>query len=103
MEIQFLQKLNPNRVPYYSGSSLISESQGSTLGKETTEMNPQLDSYHYPFTKTENKKQNGELSETPDNTIGAYQTSAPGQAAVEFQEPVGNQGDGNRFCYSSPR
>ena len=92
MEIHVLQKLNPNRVPYYSGSSVISESQSSTLGKETTEINPQLDSYHYPVTKTENKRQSGELSETPNNTIGAYQNSAPGQAAVEFQEPVGNRG-----------
>ena len=92
MESQFLQKLNPNRVPYYSGSSVISESQSSTLGKETTEMNPQLDSYHYPVTKTENKRQSGELSGTPNNTIGAYQNSAPGQAAVGFQEPVGNRG-----------
>ena len=92
MESQFLQKLNPNRVPYYSGSLVLSESQSSTLGKETTEINPQLDSYHYPVTKTENKRQSGELSETPDNTIGAYQNSAPGQAAVECQEPVGNRG-----------
>ena len=46
MEIHFLQKLNPNRVPYSSGSSVISESQSSTLWKETTEINPQLDSYH---------------------------------------------------------
>ena len=92
MESQFLQKLNPNRVPYYSGSSVISESQSSTLGKETTEMNPQLDSYHYPVTKTENKRQSGEHSETPNNTIGAYQNSAPGEATVEFQEPVGNRG-----------
>ena len=92
MENQFLQNLNSNRVQYYSGSSVISESQSSTLGKETTEMNPQPDSYHYPVTKTENKKQNGELSETPDNNIGAYQNSAPDQAAVEFQEPMGNRG-----------
>ena len=92
MESHFLQKLNPHRVPYYSGSSVISESQSFTLGKETTEMNPQLDSYHYPVTKTENKRQSGELSETPNNTIGAYQNSASGQAAVEFQEPVGNRG-----------
>ena len=92
MESHFLQKLYPNRVPYYSGSSVISESKHSTLGKETTEMNQQLDSYHYPVTKTENKKQSGELSETPNNTIGTYQNSAPGQAAVEFQEPVGNRG-----------
>ena len=55
-------------------------------------MNPQLDSYHYPVTKTENKRQSGEFSETPNNAIGAYQNSAPGQAAVEFQEPVGNRG-----------
>ena len=40
MEIHFLQKLNPNRVPYSSGSSVISESQSSTLGKETTGINP---------------------------------------------------------------
>ena len=92
MESHFLQKLNPNRVPYYSGSSVISESQSSTLEKETTEMNPQLDSYHYPVTKTENKRQSGELSETPNNTIGAHQNSAPGQAAVEFQEPMGKRG-----------
>ena len=92
MESKFLQRLNPNRVPYYSGSSVISESQSSTLGKETTEMNPQLDSYHYPVTKTENKRLSGEISETPNNTIGTYQNSAPGQAAVEFQEPVGNRG-----------
>ena len=92
MENQFLQKLNPNRVPYYSGSSVISESQSSTLGKETTEMNPQLDSYHYPVTKTENKRQSGEISETPNYAIGTYQNSAPSQAAVEFQEPVGNRG-----------
>ena len=92
MEIHFLQKLNPNRVPYYSETSVISESQSSTLGKETTEMNPQLDSYHYPVIKTENKRQSGEISETPNNTIGAYRNSAPGQAAVEFQEPVGNRG-----------
>ena len=92
MEIHFLQKLNPNRVLYSSGSSVISESQSSTLGKETTEMNPQLDSYHYPVTKTENKRQSGEISETPNNTIGTYQNSAPGQAAVEFQEPMGNRG-----------
>ena len=92
MEIHFLQRLNPNRVPYYSGRSVISESQSSTLGKETTEMNPQLDSYHYPVTKTENKRQSGEVSETPNNTIGTYQNSAPGLAAVEFQEPVGNRG-----------
>ena len=56
MEIHFLQRLNPNQVPYYSGSSVISESQSSTLGKETTEMNLQLDSYHYPVTQTENKR-----------------------------------------------
>ena len=92
MESKFLQRLNPNRVPYYSGSSVISESQSSTLGKETTEMNPQLDSYHYPVTKTENKRLSGEISETPNNTIGTYQNSAAGQAAVEFQEPVGNRG-----------
>ena len=92
MESQFLQRLNPNRVPYYTGSSVISESQSPTLGKETTEMNPQLDSYRYPVTKTENKRQSGEISETPNNTTGAYQNSAPGQAAVEFQEPVGNRG-----------
>ena len=92
MENQFLQRLNPNRVPYYSGSSVISESQSSTLGKETTEINPQLDSYHYPVTKTENKRQSGEISETPNNTIGTYQNSAPAQEAVEFQEPVGNRG-----------
>ena len=92
MESHFLQELNPNRVPYSSGTSVISESQSSTLGKETTEMNPQLDSYHYPVTKTENKRQSGELSETPNNTIGTYQNSAPGQAAVECQEPVGNRG-----------
>ena len=92
MENQFLQKLNPNRVPYYSGSSVISESQSSTSGKETTEINPQLDSYHYPVTKAENKGQSGKLSETPNNTIGAYQNSAPGQAAVELQEPMGNRG-----------
>ena len=55
-------------------------------------MHPQLDSYHYPVTKTENKRQSGELSETPNNTIGTYQNSAPGQATVEFQEPVGNRG-----------
>ena len=92
MEIHFLQRLNPNRVPYYSGSSVISESQSSTPGKETNEINPQLDSYHYPVTKTENKRQSGELSETSNNTIGAYQNSVPGQAAVEFQEPVVNRG-----------
>ena len=92
MEIHFLQKLNPKRVPYYSASSVISESQSSTLGKETTEMNPQLDSYHYPVSKTENRRQGGEPSETPNNTIGTYQNSAPGQAAVECQEPVGNRG-----------
>ena len=34
MESHFLQKLNSNRVPYSSGSSVISESQSSTLGKE---------------------------------------------------------------------
>ena len=66
--------------------------KSSTLEKETTEMNPQLDSYHYPVTKTENKRQSGELSETPNNTIGAHQNSAPGQAAVEFQEPMGKRG-----------
>ena len=92
MESHFLQKLNSNRVPYSSESSVISESQSSTLGKETTEINPQLDSYHYPVTKTENKRQSGEISETPNNTIGTYQNSAPGQAAVECQEPVGNRG-----------
>ena len=92
MEIYFLQKLNPNRDPYSSGCSVISESQSSTLGNETTEINPQLDSYHYTVSKTENKGQSGELSETPNNTIGAYQNSAPGQAAVEFQGPVGNRG-----------
>ena len=92
MQIHFLQKLNPTRVPYYSGSSVISASQSSTSVKETTEMNPQLDSYHYPVTNTENKGQSGELSETPNNTIETYQKSAPGQAAVEFQEPVGNRG-----------
>ena len=92
MESHFLQNLNPIILPYYSGSSVISESQSSTLEKETTEMNPQLDSYHYPVTKTENMRQSGELSETPNNTIGAYQNSAPGQATVEFQEPVGNRG-----------
>ena len=102
MESHFLQKLNPNRVPYYSGSSVISDSQSSTLGKETTEINPQLDLYHYPVTKTENKKQNGELSETPDNTIGAYQNSAPGQTAVEFQEPVGNRGMVTDFATAFP-
>ena len=62
MESHFLQKLNPNRVPYSSESSVISESQSSTLGKETTEINPQLDSYHYPVTKTENKGQSGKFS-----------------------------------------
>ena len=92
MEIHFLQRLNPNRVPYYSGSSVISESQSSTPGKETNEINPQLDSYNYPVTKTENKRQSGELCETSNNTIGAYQNSVPGQAAVEFQEPVVNRG-----------
>ena len=102
MESHFLQKLNPTRVPYYSGSSVISDSQSSTLGKETTEINPQLDLYHYPVTKTENKKQNGELSETPDNTIGAYQNSAPGQTAVEFQEPVGNRGMVTDFATAFP-
>ena len=92
MESHFLQNLNPNRVPYCSGSSVISESQSSTLRKETTEMNPQLNSCHYPVTKTENKRQSGELSETPNNPTGAYQNSSPGQAAVELQEPVCNRG-----------
>ena len=98
MKSHCLQKLNPNRVPYYSESSVIAESQSSTLGKETTEMIPQLDSYHYPVTKTENNRQSGEISETPNNTIGTYQNSAPGQAAVEFQEPVGNRGVETEFA-----